>query len=114
MTAKLSRDFAFSTLERDIGVIVVLDERFCNMVVTLIECTYLGDRLRIGGGCVAAVTTRTICGWVKFMECGELLYGRFPLRQKEAVYMSYVRSMILFGRGIWCLRESEMEILRRQ
>ena len=26
-----------------------------------------------GGGCEAAVTARTRCGWVTFMECGELL-----------------------------------------
>ena len=38
------------------------------------------------GGCDAAVTARTRCGWVKFRECGELLYGRrFPLRLKGAV-----------------------------
>ena len=29
-----------------------------------------------GGGCEAAVTTRTRCGWVKFTEYGELLHGR--------------------------------------
>ena len=37
-----------------------------------------------GGGCDAAVTDRTRCVWIKFRECGELLYGRrFPLRLKE-------------------------------
>ena len=25
--------------------------------------------------CEAVVTFRTICGWVKFMECGRVLYG---------------------------------------
>ena len=35
------------------------------------------------GGCEAAVTARTGCGWVKFRECGELPYGRrFPLGLK--------------------------------
>ena len=43
--------------------------------------TYLGDRVSDGGGCEAAVTARTRCMWVKFRECGVLLYGRrFPLR----------------------------------
>ena len=38
------------------------------------------------GGCEAAVTARTICGWVKIRECGELLYGRrFPLKLKRSV-----------------------------
>ena len=64
----------------------------CDEVKTVWEFTYLGDRVSAGGGCEAAVTARTICGWVKFMECGELLYGRrFPLRLNGAVYKSYVR-----------------------
>ena len=44
-----------------------------------------------GGGCDAAVTAKTRCGWVMFRECGELLYGRrFLLTLKEAVYRSDV------------------------
>ena len=63
---------------------------------------------------MAAVSARTRCGWVKFRECGELLYGRrFPLRLKGAVNKSYVRSAILYGSEAWCLKESEMSILRR-
>ena len=55
-------------------------------VLKLREFTYLVDRLSIGGGCEAAVTARTRCGWVKFREYGELLYGkRFPLMLKGAV-----------------------------
>ena len=42
--------------------------------------------LSAGGGCEAAVNARTRCGWVRFRECGELLYGRFPLTPKGAVY----------------------------
>ena len=58
------------------------------------------------------MTARTRCGWVKFRECGELLYGRrFPLRLKATVYMSYVRPAILYESEAWCLKESEMEIL---
>ena len=52
--------------------------------------------------------------WAKFRECGELLYGwRFPLDLKEAVYWSYVRPTMLYGSETWCLKESEMGILRR-
>ena len=65
-----------------------------------------------GGGCEAAVTARTWCGWVKFRECSELLYGRrFPLMLKGAVYASYARPAILYGSETWCLKESEMGIL---
>ena len=67
-----------------------------------------------GGGCEAAVTARTRCGWFKLMECGALLYGRiFPLKLKGAVFKSYVRPALLYGSESWCLKESEMGILRR-
>ena len=66
--------------------------------------TYLGDRVSAGGGCEAAVTARTRCGWVKYSE---LLYGRrFPLRLKGAVYKSYIRTAILYGSEALCLKES--------
>ena len=60
------------------------------------------------------MTARFGCDWVKFWECGELLYGRrFPLRLKGDVHRSYVRPAMLCGSEAWCLRESEMGILRR-
>ena len=50
-----------------------------------------------GGGCEAAVTARTRCGWVMCRECCELLYCRmFPLRLIGAVCMSYVWPAILY------------------
>ena len=59
------------------------------------------------------MTVRTRCGWVKFGECGELLYGRFPLRLIGAVYVSYIRPAILYECEAWCQKESEMEVLGR-
>ena len=38
---------------------------YCNEVETVREFTYLGDRVNASGGCEAAVTVRTRCGWVK-------------------------------------------------
>ena len=68
----------------------------CDEVVTIRDLSYLGDRVCASGGCEAAVTAKTRCGWVKFMDCADLLYGRrFPLRLKGAVYESYVRPAIL-------------------
>ena len=53
---------------------------------TVREFAYFHDKVTAGGGCEAAVTASTSCGWVKFRECGELLYGRkFPLRLKGVV-----------------------------
>ena len=78
------------------------------------EFTYLGERVSAGGGCETSVTARTRCGWVKFGECSELMYGRrFPLRLKMAVCQSYVRPAILYGSEAWCLRECEMVNLQR-
>ena len=54
------------------------------------------------------MTTIARCGWFRFIECGELLYGRiFPQNMKGAVYRS------MCGSEAWCLKESEVEILRR-
>ena len=66
------------------------------------------------GGCDAAVTARERVGWLKFKECGELLNSkRFSLKMKGMIYWSCVRSAMLYGSETWCLRENEMEILRR-
>ena len=65
--------------------------KLCDELETVRESTYLGDRESASGGCEAAVTARTRCGLDKLRECSELRYGC------EA----------------WCLKESEMEILRR-
>ena len=48
---------------------------------TIRKFTYKSDKVSAGGGCEAAVTARTRCLWVKFMECDLLLYGRrFPVK----------------------------------
>ena len=72
--------------------------KLCDKVETVSEFTYLGDRVSASGGCEAAVTARTRCGWAELRECGELLYGRrFPLKLKGAVNKCYVRPAILYG-----------------
>ena len=112
LTPKFTRNFTCGRCEANIGEAVELEENLCDEVETVREFTYLGDRVSAGGGCEAAVTVRARCGWVKPRECGELLYGRrFPLKQKVAVYKSYVRPAILYGSETWCLNESEMGIL---
>ena len=58
--------------------------------------TFIVDRFSAGGGCEAAVTVRTGCGWFMFMECGELLYGRrFPLMLKWVVDESKASSTVM-------------------
>ena len=62
--------------EGNIGEAVEQEEKSSDEVQTVSEFTFLGDRMSAVGGCEAAVTARTRCGWVKFTECIELLYGR--------------------------------------
>ena len=53
------------------------------------------------------------CGWLKFMECGELLHGRrFHLKLKGAVYKSYIRPAILYGSDMRILRRKERPMVR--
>ena len=43
-----------------------------------------------------------------------MLYGRkFSVKMKEGISQNYVRSAMLYGSEMWCLRENEMAILRR-
>ena len=51
-------------------------EALRNEVETVKEFTYLDDRESAGGGCEAVVTAGTRYGWAKYLECGELLYGK--------------------------------------
>ena len=59
-------------------------ENLCDGVETVNAFCYLGDKLKINGGCEAAVTARMRIGWIKFRECRELLLGkRFSLKIKQ-------------------------------
>ena len=58
------------------------------------------------------MTARTRCEWIKFRECSDLLFGwMFPLMLIGAVYESYIRPTMLYGREAWCLKESDIGIL---
>ena len=48
-------------------------EKLHDDVETVTEFSYLGDRINSGGGCAAAVTSRTRLGWVKSRECQDIL-----------------------------------------
>ena len=111
VTTKFPRNFTCRKCEGNIGEVVEQEEKLCNEMETVQEFTYLGDRVSAVGGCEAAVIARTRHGWVTVRECSELLYGRFPLKLKDAVHKSNVRPAVLYGSEAWCLKESEMRIL---
>ena len=86
---KVFKKFDMTACERDIGKAVEQEERLCDEAQTVREFTYLCNRVNAGGGCEAAETARTKCGWAKIRECGELLYcRRFLLEQKGSVHRS--------------------------
>ena len=111
--SKVEKKFTCRKCEGNVEEFAEQEDKLCDEVGTVREFTYLGDRVSVGGGCEAVVTAITRCGWVTLRECGELLYGRFLLKLKGAVYGSYVRSSILCGSEAWCLKESEIGILQR-
>ena len=48
-------------------------EKLHHDVETVTDFLYLGDRINSGGGCEAAVTSRTRLEWVIFRDCQDLL-----------------------------------------
>ena len=72
VTPYFSWNFTCKKLEGNIWEGVEQEEKLCDEVETVMEFTYLGDRISAGGGCEAAVTARTRCGWVNLgnvMSC---------------------------------------------
>ena len=67
--------------------------------VDFVKCfCYLGDRWNASGGSEAAVTASMRIAWIKFRECGQLLYARkYLLEMKERIYQSCVRSAMPYG-----------------
>ena len=75
---------------------------------------YLGSKVDSSGDCETVVTARMRTGWAKFKECRDiLLFKSFPLKIEEQVYASCVRSAMLFGSEVWCIRQNELNILKR-
>ena len=62
--SKVLYKFTCRKCEGNIGEAVEQEEKLCHEVEAVREFTYLGDRVSVGGGCEAAVTARTRCGWV--------------------------------------------------
>ena len=87
VTPKLSRYLTCRKCEGNIGEAVEQEEKLCDEVETARKFTYLGERVSASGGCEAAVTAITRCGWVKLRECGELLQCRsFSLKLIGTAY----------------------------
>ena len=96
LTTKFYGHFACRKLG-DIEEAVEMEGKLCNVVPTVREFTYLGDRVSAGENCKVAVASSKGCSWVRLRECGDLLYAnRFSFNLKDAVYKSYESPSILF------------------
>ena len=74
-----------------------------NEVEAVRESTYHGDRVRTGEGCEAVVIARTIYGWLKLTESGNLLHGwRSQLRLIRTAYKINARTAIHHGKEALC------------
>ena len=89
-------------------------EKLNDGVGTVKQNSYLDDRINSGCECEAVMTSRTRIGWAKFREWLDLLRGKkFPLKIKEIIFNSCVRSAMIHGREKWCLGQNEIGILHR-
>ena len=89
-------------------------KKLCDKVETVNGFCLLRDRLNSSGGCEAAVRVEVRIGWIRFMECGELLLGnRFALKINGKVYHCCARLVVLYRSKTWYLKENEKAILRR-
>mgnify|MGYP001792919447 CR=1 FL=1 len=89
MNPRLGRDFVCGRCNQvDDGLVEPVKE-LCEVVETVRSYCYLGNRVNASGGCQAAVTARTRIGWVK--------KKRLSLKTKGMVYLSCVRSAMLYG-----------------
>ena len=63
-------NFKCRKCEVNIGDAAEEEEKLCDEVETVMEFKGLVDRVSAGGGCEAAVTATTRCGWARLRKCG--------------------------------------------
>ena len=84
VTSTLAKGFVCELCVYTKERIVEPGEGIIDQVDSVKSFCYLGNRLNASGGSEAAVTARMTIGWIKFRECGELLYRRkFSLKMKD-------------------------------
>ena len=85
-------------------------EKLNDDVETVEGFCYPRNALNASGGSEMTVVARTRIGWMRFQECGEVLYERkFLLKIKRKVYQICVRLAMLRGSETWYLREREVK-----
>ncbi|XP_048579357.1 uncharacterized protein LOC125560947 [Nematostella vectensis] len=90
---------------------VIVDEQRLEVVDSF---CYLGDTICAGGGCEAAIITRTRSAWGKFKELLPVLSSKsLSLRTIGKVYSSCVRSAMLYAGECWAPKSSDLARLQR-
>ena len=75
---------------------------------------YLGDMLNGEGGSVSATVVRVRCAWKKFRELSGMLTRKdMSLKLKGKVYVSCVRSTMIYGSETWAMNIDQQNRLER-
>ena len=75
---------------------------------------YLGEMLSQDGDVNAAVVARIRCAWKKFRELSPILTAKkVALKVKGKIYVSCVRSCMLYGSETWAVKEEQVSKLQR-
>lgn len=79
-------------------------DRFC----------YLGELISCNGDVNTAVTARMRCAWKKFRELSPILSAKkVSLAVKGKIYVSCVRSCMLYGSETWAVKAEQVSKLHR-
>ena len=114
MSAKLDKDFICLKCKSSTDFSAQPVESSGDGIEAMRSFLYFGSKVDTSGDCETTVTERMRSGRAKFKECRDILLSKsFLLKIKGRVYASCVRSAMLFGSEVWCLRQNELDILKR-
>ena len=114
VSAKLTKNFICLKCKSSTDFCAQSVESSCDGIETAHSFLYLGSKVDSSGNYEKAVTANMRSGWTEFKECRDIsLSKRFFFKIKERIYSSCVRSTMLFGSEVWCLRQNELDILKR-
>ena len=107
--------------QRCLGTAPPIEKRVVNSVLVSNEPVvvfdnfcYLGDIVTPGGGCAEATVNRSRIAWGKFRELLPLLTSRaLSLSTRGKVFVTYVRSAMLYGSECWAMKVEDLNRLQR-
>ena len=68
---------------------------------------YIGDRVSAGGGCEAAFTTRTRCGWAMSTRCAKKLHGKLSPNTENSCFKEPCKANNTLWKGSMVLQRKQ-------